>query len=312
MSECHPYISAYLVWLENVEGKSPATLQAQRQDLVHFESWLKENEMKIEQIDSHDLQRFVDSLTARYASSSISRLCSTLRAFYGFLSVRYEMADPSSLLESPKKEDKLPLWISAEEMDVLLDSFDSTDKGILDRTILMVLYSTGLRVSELCGLQMRDVWLNQQMIRVQGKGQKQRQLPLNEQVSRQMALYESTVRQPKSAASAYFFVSLKGAKLNRQYVYTLVKKCALSDHLSPALSPHSLRHSFATRLIEHDTDLRLVQELLGHSDIRTTQIYTHVDPERLKNSVDGALPDFELGKNPQTEGNQDTDHQEKP
>lgn len=294
MNKPHPYTSAYLLWAENVEGKSQATLNAQKQDLRLFETWLNENELTIEEVNSHDLQTFVDSLSLRYASSSSARLCSTLRAFYEFLSVRYEMDNPCALLESPKKEKKLPLWISAEEMDAVLGTFDQSDKGILDKTILMVLYSTGLRVSELCSLQMRDVRLSQQTIRVLGKGQKQRQLPLNERVCRQMELYESTVRQPKTSSSAYFFVSLKGAKLNRQYVYSLVKKVAMEDHLSPALSPHSLRHSFATRLIEHDTDLRLVQELLGHSDIRTTQIYTHVDSSRLKNSVDSALPDFDL------------------
>lgn len=291
-------IRSYLVWMESGEGKAKATIASHKEDLNLFSQYLREEKVSLEEVDGVFLQGFLDSLSLRYEATSISRLASTLHSFFGYLNVFYGLKDPTGLLRAPKRTKKLPVWAASSEIDEILSRFDQSPKGILDRTIITVLYCCGLRVSELCTLKMNDVRLSQGQIRVLGKGSKERMIPLVDGCAKQMELYIQTVRQPDSGAGAYFFVSAKGKPLNRQYVYRLVKACALEENLSPSFSPHSLRHSYATRLIEKDTDLRLVQELLGHSDISTTQIYTHIDSARLVDTVDTALPEpiFEIPK----------------
>lgn len=283
-------IRTYLIWIENGQGKAKATIDSQKEDLRLLERYLKEESVRLEDVDQIFLQGFLDSLSLRYQATSVSRLTSTLRSFFGYLNVFYGLKDPSTLLQAPKREKKLPVWAASEEIDEILKRFDSSPKGILDKTIIMVLYCCGLRVSELCTLKQNDVRLNQKQIRVYGKGGKERMIPLVDACVLQMETYSQTIRKPTGNAGLYFFVSPKGKQLNRQYVYRLVKACALQENLSPQFSPHSLRHSYATRLIEKDTDLRLVQELLGHSDIATTQIYTHIDSSRLIDTIDLALP----------------------
>ncbi|MEY8308575.1 tyrosine-type recombinase/integrase [Erysipelotrichaceae bacterium 51-3] len=287
-------IRSFSSWAENSQGKARSSVDSQRQDLILLKEYLKEQKTQIEEVDGLFLQGFLDELSLRYAPSSIARLTSTLRSFFGYLNLMYDLPDPSTLLKAPHISRHLPVWASDAEMEAVLADFDQSDKGILDKTIVTVLYCCGLRVSELCTLRTNDVRLDQKQIRVLGKGDKERIVPLVDECIQQMALYWNVVRQPKASAASYFFVSLKGLPLNRQYVYRLTKNSALNHQLSPSFSPHSLRHSFATRLIENDTDLRMVQELLGHADISTTQIYTHVDTSRLVASVDQALKDPKL------------------
>lgn len=287
-------IRSFSSWAENSQGKARSSVDSQRQDLILLKEYLKEQKTQIEEVDGLFLQGFLDELSLRYAPSSIARLTSTLRSFFGYLNLMYDLPDPSTLLKAPHISRHLPVWASDAEMEAVLADFDQSDKGILDKTIVTVLYCCGLRVSELCTLRTNDVRLDQKQIRVLGKGDKERIVPLVDECIQQMALYWNVVRQPKVSAASYFFVSLKGLPLNRQYVYRLTKNSALNHQLSPSFSPHSLRHSFATRLIENDTDLRMVQELLGHADISTTQIYTHVDTSRLVASVDQALKDPKL------------------
>lgn len=283
-------VRTYLIWIENGQGKAKATIVSQKEDLRLFVCYLKEEDVQLEDVDQVFLQGFLDSLSLRYQATSISRLTSTLRSFFGYLNIFYGLKDPSTLLQAPKREKKLPVWADGKEIDEILKRFDESPKGILDKTIIMVLFCCGLRVSELCTLKQNDVRLNQRQIRVYGKGGKERMIPLVDACVSQMETYSQTIRKPTGNAGIYFFVSPKGKQLNRQYVYRLVKACAHQENLSPEFSPHSLRHSYATRLIEKDTDLRLVQELLGHSDISTTQIYTHIDSTRLVDTIDTALP----------------------
>lgn len=283
-------VRTYLIWIENGQGKAKATIVSQKEDLRLFVRYLKEEDVQLEDVDQVFLQGFLDSLSLRYQATSISRLTSTLRSFFGYLNIFYGLKDPSTLLQAPKREKKLPVWADGKEIDEILKRFDESPKGILDKTIIMVLFCCGLRVSELCTLKQNDARLNQRQIRVYGKGGKERMIPLVDACVSQMETYSQTIRKPTGNAGIYFFVSPKGKQLNRQYVYRLVKACARQENLSPEFSPHSLRHSYATRLIEKDTDLRLVQELLGHSDISTTQIYTHIDSSRLVDTIDTALP----------------------
>lgn len=290
-------IRSYLIWIENGQGKAKATIASQREDLILFAHYLEEEQVRLEDVDGIFLQGFLDSLTLRYQATSVSRLTSTLRSFFAYLDIFYGLKDPSTLLQAPKRDKKLPVWAAASEIDEILKRFDTSPKGILDKTIVMVLYCCGLRVSELCTLKLNDVRLNQKQIRVYGKGGKERMIPLVDACAAQMETYIEEIRKPTGNAGMYFFVSTKGKPLNRQYVYRLVKTCAMQENLSPQFSPHSLRHSYATRLIEKDTDLRYVQELLGHSDITTTQIYTHVDSSRLIQTVDSALPSLNIDFN---------------
>lgn len=282
-------IRRYLLDLENGQGKARATIESQRADLHLLSDWLAENHLDVFHVSAQHLQTFLDSLSIRYAPASIARLASTVRSFYGWLGVVYDLPDPCTLLHAPKKSQALPVWASMEQIEAVLAGFDQSSKGILDKTIVMVLYLCGLRVSELCSLKTRDVHLAQNQILIQGKGGKERLIPLVDACREQMTLYWNMAREPRTAASACFFVSPRGLPLNRKYVWRLVKKCALEERLSPAFSPHSLRHSYATRLMETGADLRMVQELLGHSDISTTQIYTHLDASRLSQSVEQAF-----------------------
>ena len=284
-------LRGYLAYIANARSLSKATMQAQRADLRILDELCRQENCDFLTIDPPMLQSIVDSLAQSYEPSSLARLCSTLRSFYEYLSIQYQTGNPAQTLKAPRSVRHLPSWIASDEMDAMLARFGNDDKGILDKTIIMTLYSSGLRVSELCALEERNVRLDQGTIRVVGKGSKERIVPLNEICIEQMKLYASRVRQPDASARKFFFVSAKGKPLNRQYVYRLSKACAMANNLSPNVSPHTFRHSYATRLIEHDADLRSVQELLGHSDISTTQIYTHVDVSRLKNVYDSALPD---------------------
>ncbi|MCF0259376.1 MAG: tyrosine-type recombinase/integrase, partial [Erysipelotrichaceae bacterium] len=169
-------------------------------------------------------------------------------------------------------------------------SFSNSDRDLLNRCILMVLYSCGLRVSELCSLERNRVYFSQGQLQIIGKGSKERIVPVNELCLQEMEQYLRFVRPPSK--DPHFFLTVQGRPLNRQYVHRLIKAKAAELNLSPDLSAHAFRHAFATSLLEGQADLRAVQEMLGHADIRTTQIYTHVQKERLKKAYDKALPDL--------------------
>lgn len=282
----------YLAYEQNARALSMATIQAQKNDLRLFEEGCKEIGRTPFDLDEAGVQAVIDRLMVRYENASVARLCSTIRSFYLFLNLRFDFKDITLSLRSPSVSRHLPSWIGEKQMDEILESFDNDERGILDRTILMTLYCTGLRVSELCTLEDRRVALDQHSIRVIGKGDKERIIPISNACARQMKEYRDTVRSPLPSCSGRFFVTVQGKPLNRQYVYRLCKKVAMEHSLSPSTSAHTLRHSYATRLVEHEVDLRTVQELLGHSDISTTQIYTHIDSHRLRQTVDSALPDL--------------------
>lgn len=283
-------VRAYLLYAQNARGLSKATIEAQKNDLARLDEILHDASCDVFEIDALTLQQGIDELALRYEPASIARLCSTLRSFFQFLSLQYDCKDPAHDLHGPSASRHLPNWIDESEIDALLASFDESDRSILDRTLLVTLYCTGLRVSELCTLEERNVYLDQGMLRVYGKGRKERMIPLAPSCLDALKTYKENVRQPLESARRFFFVTLAGKPLNRQYVYRLVKKSALASGLSVRSSPHTLRHSFATRMIESQSDLRVIQELLGHSDISTTQIYTHIDTNRLSQTIEHSLP----------------------
>jgi integrase/recombinase XerD len=238
--------------------------------------------------DSVDLLRHLAwQVETRHAKPrTTSRLVSSLKRFYQFaLREGLRSDDPAAELDSPKLPRSLPKTLSEEEVEAILAAPDlGTAQGVRDRAMLETLYASGLRVSELVGLKGVQVSLDMNVIRVLGKGAKERLTPLGEEASEWIARYQREARPQLLGArkSDALFVTARGGPMTRQSFWSLVKRYAAAAGINRAISPHTLRHAFATHLINHGADLRVVQLLLGHADISTTQIYTHVARERLK------------------------------
>lgn len=282
------------LWMEN--GLSENTLSAYRNDLAGFALWLKREGRLLLSVNTSLIQTFLaHNYDIQQKRRSVARLLSTLRRFYLYL-LRENLVkeDPTRLLESPKGEHSLPLSLNEKQVDDLLAAPDiSDDLGLRDRAMLEVLYATGLRVSELINLQTSQVSLQQGVIRVIGKGNKERLVPVGEialdwlmkyyQQSRPQLLLKSTLNKTHSSQCSEVFVTRRGRGMTRQAFWYIIKRYALLAGIAvDQLSPHTLRHAFATHLLNHGADLRVVQMLLGHSDISTTQIYTHVADQRLR------------------------------
>ena len=273
------------LWLE--DGLSKNTLNSYRFDLSIFVSWLAETK-KIELLDVSELeiQEFLAFKFPTSKSRSISRLLATLRRFFRFLLRENKIKeDPTLKIQTPKIPKSLPKSLSEDEVEGLLEAPDiKTDVGIRDRSMLELLYACGLRVSELVGIQLTEVILSDGVIRVTGKGSKTRLVPMGEEAVDWIKKYLAKSRQNilNKQTSKFLFVTNRGGEMTRQAFWYLIKKYALMANIDKPMSPHILRHAFATHLINHGADLRVVQMLLGHSDISTTQIYTHVARERLK------------------------------
>ena len=273
------------LWLE--DGLSKNTLNSYRFDLLIFVSWLAETK-KIELLDVSELeiQEFLAFKFPTSKSRSISRLLATLRRFFRFLLRENKInEDPTLKIQTPKIPKSLPKSLSEDEVEGLLEAPDiKTDVGMRDRSMLELLYACGLRVSELVGIQLTEVILSDGVIRVTGKGSKTRLVPMGEEALDWIKQYLAESRQNilNKQTSKFLFVTNRGGEMTRQAFWYLIKKYALMANIDKPMSPHILRHAFATHLINHGADLRVVQMLLGHSDISTTQIYTHVARERLK------------------------------
>ena len=273
------------LWLE--DGLSKNTLNSYRFDLSIFVSWLAETK-KVELLDVSELeiQEFLAFKFPTSKSRSISRLLATLRRFFRFLLRENKIKeDPTLKIQTPKIPKSLPKSLSEDEVEGLLEAPDiKTDVGIRDRSMLELLYACGLRVSELVGIQLTEVILSDGVIRVTGKGSKTRLVPMGEEAVDWIKKYLAKSRQNilNKQTSKFLFVTNRGGEMTRQAFWYLIKKYALMANIDKPMSPHILRHAFATHLINHGADLRVVQMLLGHSDISTTQIYTHVARERLK------------------------------
>ena len=273
------------LWLE--DGLSKNTLNSYRFDLSIFVSWLAETK-KIELLDVSELeiQEFLAFKFPTSKSRSISRLLATLRRFFRFLLRENKIKeDPTLKIQTPKIPKSLPKSLSEDEVEGLLEAPDiKTDVGMRDRSMLELLYACGLRVSELVGIQLTEVILSDGVIRVTGKGSKTRLVPMGEEAVDWIKKYLAESRQNilNKQTSKFLFVTNRGGEMTRQAFWYLIKKYALMANIDKPMSPHILRHAFATHLINHGADLRVVQMLLGHSDISTTQIYTHVARDRLK------------------------------
>jgi len=276
-----------ILWMER--GLSRNTLAAYRRDLNGFSCWLGEQRQRV--LLAAQREDLLAYLAARVAAEAkprtTARLLSSLRRFYqqavrdGHLS-----ADPSERIDAPRLGRSLPMSLTETDVELLINAPDTgTALGLRDRAMLELLYASGLRVSELVELRVLQLNLRQGVVRTLGKGSKERLVPLGEVASDWLERYLRTARIEllKGHESDALFVTRRGAGMSRQAFWYLIKKHAQQAGVHKPLSPHTLRHSFATHLLNHGADLRVVQMLLGHSDLSTTQIYTHVARERLKN-----------------------------
>ncbi len=276
------------LWMEH--GLTENTLAAYRNDLAGFSYWLASKHNKLVAVSTSDIQRYLaGKFEQGYKSRSSARLLSTLRRFYAWLLRDKRISeDPTRLLESPKAERPLPVSLNEAQVVSLLNAPDSGDDiGYRDRAMLELLYATGLRVSELVNLQLSQVSIEPGVLRIMGKGNKERLVPVGEVALDWLSAYMRHVRpsllQNKSSATNDVFVTQRGGAMTRQAFWYMIKRHAVHAGIDPEkLSPHTLRHAFATHLLNHGADLRVVQMLLGHSDISTTQIYTHVADQRLR------------------------------
>jgi integrase/recombinase XerD len=275
------------LWLN--DGLARNTLESYRRDVAQFARWLEASRgLGLLEAMPADLQRHLAwQVESRHAKPrTTSRMVSSLKRFFQFaLREGLRGDDPAQDLDSPRIPRSLPMSLSEAEVEALLDAPDvATAQGLRDRAMLETLYASGLRVSELVGLKTVQVSLDMGVVRVLGKGAKERLTPLGEEAVAWIERYQRTARaqllgQRKSDA---LFVTTRGSAMTRQAFWGLIKRYALAAGVARAVSPHTLRHAFATHLINHGADLRVVQLLLGHADISTTQIYTHVARERLK------------------------------
>ena len=286
--EIAPAISSFLTHIKVEKGLASNTISAYRRDMGKFAEFAQKRKLALENISRDDLVDFLAGLyRQRLESKSVARHLVTLRNFFRFAQVQGMIpADPSVNLESPKIRRSLPGYLRLEEVDRLLAQPDAkTPLGLRDRGILEVLYSAGLRVSELVGLRVSDLDTKVGCVRCIGKGDKERIVPIGKKALNMVEKYLRDGR-PKligvAPASPALFVNRRGRPLSRVGVWKILSGYGRRAGLRMALTPHMLRHSFATHLLERGADLRSVQLMLGHADISTTQIYTHVVEERLK------------------------------
>ena len=272
-------------WAE--EGVSSHTLDAYRSDLSDMLSWLQSRGCAGFEVADSDLQAYLaDCFQRNLAASTVRRRLSALRRFYRWLQREgYLQHDPSCRLKFPRAPRSLPKGLSETDVEQLLAAPDTTTPlGLRDKAMLELLYATGLRVSELIGLESGQVNLMQGVLRVVGKGNKERLVPLGEEAVEWIERYlqDSRPQLARGRSESHLFLSSRGAGMVRQTFWHAIRRHAVNAGITVAISPHTLRHAFATHLLDHGADLRAVQMLLGHSDLSTTQIYTHVARQRLK------------------------------
>lgn len=275
------------LWME--KGLSANTLAAYRNDIAGYALWLVDKGNDLMRADGIKIQQYLAHCFEKGSKNrSAARLLSSLRQFYGY-QVREKrlQSDPTALVEAPKPEKPLPKTLSEQQVVDLLNAPDISDSlGMRDRAMLEIIYATGLRVSELVGLTMPQISVDPGVVRIIGKGGKERLVPLGEEALSWLQTYlrhgRADLMQQKPTCNT-LFVTNRGRGMTRQAFWYLIKRYAVRVGIAVEnLSPHTLRHAFATHLLNHGADLRVVQMLLGHSDISTTQIYTHVADQRLK------------------------------
>ncbi len=283
-------VRSYQRYLKLQRGFSPNTLDAYRRDLQKLLSYLEKEEKDVWEVQLDDLQHFAATLhEIGIHPRSQCRILSGVRSFFRYMELDgWREDDPSELLESPVLGEHLPEILSTEEVDMLENSIDlSKWEGQRNKTIIEVLFSCGLRVSELVNLKLSNLYLEEQYVRIFGKGSKERLIPISPKAIRELDNWfvDRNLMNIKAGEEDYVFLNRRGAHLTRTMILIMIKRQAATAGITKIISPHTLRHSFATALLEGGADLRAIQAMLGHESIGTTEIYTHIDMSTLRQEI---------------------------
>lgn len=280
----------YRAYLKLEKGLSPNSVEAYMMDYQRLQEYCDAHQIDVVHATFDDLKAFVfDTFKTIRTVSTQARLVAGIHSFYRFLLYhKYIEQDPSELIETPKKEQHLPEVLSLEEIDKMIAQIDlSKNESHRNRAIIEMLYGSGLRVSELVNLRLSDIYLQEGYMRITGKGSKQRLVPISAEATKwfQYWLIDRNTLNIKPEASDIAFLNRYGRQLTRAMIFTIIKQLATAAGITKNISPHTLRHSFATHLLQNGADLRVIQQLLGHESISTTEIYTHVDIHDLREAI---------------------------
>lgn len=285
-------LESFIKHLSDERNYSEHTVKAYRGDLENFRDFLLKEEKEIEDADIATINAYVSTLYGKNSPSSVERKVSAIRSFFSYL-VRKGLAtqNPAKLVRTPKKEKHLPVFLSVDEVFNLVDVKDSEKNPlrVRDRAILELLYSSGLRVSELAGATLADLSMGEAIMRVRGKGNKERIVPVGSKALSALGEYLD-IRETLKPASDRIFLNSRGGGITTRSLARIIKKYGLVSGISKNVSPHVLRHSFATHLLAGGADLRAIQEMLGHASLSTTQRYTHLSVERIMEVYDKTHP----------------------
>lgn len=287
----------YQFYLKIEKGLAKNSIDSYSRDVKKLISYLEDSKIIVSPITITEttIQQFIYSVSKQVNARSQARLISGIRNFFDYLIFEeYRKENPTNLIEAPKTGRKLPDTLSIEEIDLLINSIDlSESQGERNRTILESLYSCGLRVSELTSLKLSDLFFEEGFIRVIGKGNKQRFVPINSQTQKFITLYINQIRVHIKVQKGFedtLFLNRRGKNLSRVMIFTIIKNLVIKIGIKKKISPHTFRHSFATHLLERGADLRAIQQMLGHESITTTEIYMHLDKSFLKEVVNTFHP----------------------
>lgn len=290
-------IKDYLLYLKIERGLSKNSLDSYASDVRKLVVYLDVHDITISptKIDADTIQQFIYEESKSINPRSQSRLISALRSFFDYLIFeKYRELNPTDLIESPKIGRKLPDTMSIEDIDFIIGAIDlSKPQGERNRTLLETLYSCGLRVSELITLQISDLFFEEGFIRVLGKGNKQRFVPINIETQKYINSYKNTIRNQLNVQKGFedtLFLNRRGKQLTRVMIFTIIKDLCIKTGFKKKISPHTFRHSFATHLLENGADLRAIQQMLGHESITTTEIYMHLDKSHLQKVMEQFHP----------------------
>ncbi len=292
------YIKGFKAYLMLERSMSDNTIEAYMRDVSMLRNHMEPLAMPVESITLPHLQQFLAEIyELEMAASTQARILSGVKSFFRYLVAEEVIKnDPTMLLEAPKLKRALPHVLSVADIDKLFEVIDhSTPDGMRNRAMLETMYSCGLRVSELTGLLISNLYLDLGFIKVLGKGNKERLVPIGEEAIKQVTLYKDNVRcfvDIKPGKEDFLFLNRRGSPLSRIMVFYIIKDLAAKAGLSTDVHPHTLRHSFATHLVEGGADLRAVQEMMGHQSITTTEIYTHLDRSYLRNTLEKFHPRY--------------------
>ena len=282
------FLSDYERYLELERNYSSNTISAYLNDIKHFNLYIKKDLLKITPNDIRNYLKHISNLSSR----TIAHNLSSIKSFYNYLEmIGITDYNPVNEIDRPKIEQKIPTYLTLEEVSNLLNIPVNNEYNARDKAILELLYSSGIRISELTSMELSNIDLDDCLIKIMGKGSKERIIPLGEYAIDTLKDYIENYRYKLNKNnSTYVFLNNRGGKLSRQFIFKTIKHYTLKKGISKNVSPHTLRHTFATHLLKNGADLRIIQELLGHENLSTTQIYTHVSNEKLKSDYKKYYP----------------------